>query len=86
MKITFKTLKVPEEFAYIDGNKFPMSYLYEILAGIEEGDGSFTDEKEIALLKEIGLIKDEGNHRWAIGATKGKNFQEIYDKVMSHWS
>lgn len=84
MKITFKTLKVPKEFVYIDGNKFPMSYMYEILEGINDREGCFTNEKEIKILKKIGLIKDEGNSRCGIAATKGKNFKAIYDKVMNH--
>ena len=84
LKITFKTLKVPKEFVYIDGNEFSLSYMYKILDGIEGGEGCFTDKKEIELLKKIGLIKDEGNSRWCIAASKGRNFKAIYDKVMNH--
>lgn len=84
MKINFKTIKVPKLFVYIDGNKFSYNYLCEILEGIKNGDGAFSDPKEIEILKTIGLIDYEGSKRSGLAATEGKKFKIIYEKVMNY--
>jgi hypothetical protein len=85
---TREEVKRTVDYVSIDGRKFHLSSLYQLLIEIEEDLGIYFPaaqyghkDPEFDWFKSHEILKSPGNSRWGISASKGPKFKIFFEQI-----